>query len=679
MAALALSGLGVMTAATADHDRSLPGSFFEIDDDANMTVQHGEPWLDWATVDESQQTDTVDPKNDDSFTGGSKEDTEVPSISTGSIPPNKSDLKSFGVYLETNESGRFLNLYWSRVQNPSGTTNMDFELNQSTVISANGVTPVRTSGDILIQYDLAQGGTNPELWVSYWLDADDTGTCEASNSKPCWGQRTNFSDVGDATGSINSTAILAGDSGGIGAQDPFTFGEAQVDFDALAGGTERCISSGSAYLKSRSSDSFTAAMKDFIAPTPINISNCGKVIIRKVTDPVEDPAETMFTFTPAGFQVDPGNGGTPAVPAAFQLGHGEDETFTNVVQGTGSVTETETTGWDLTSISCSASSGVTPVVEMVDGELTGKVTFTIDDAADIVDCTFTNTARGTIVVEKVINDGYVAEDPVDFSFTSTTLTPSPFTLTPSGTGADGKDTKTFSDLAPGSYDVDETVPMYWDEKSAVCVSDLGEGEAGTVDAIDLDAGETITCTFTNEVQKGSLLIVKTAKHAADDDAEDLPLNEIPHAGVNFTVTGGSTPAEGTAATTGSDGTVCVSGLQVSGFAGNYTVKETVPAGYAVVGSDTQSGLVVTNVADCGEGVVTATFQNMPLTDITVSVNSQIVGGTASTMSCVLEGETDELLDSTSTSTAADDTWGDGSGTADDLLPGTYVCTIVVDP
>ena len=55
---------------------------------------------------------------------------------SGSIPPNKSDLKAFGVYTETGEvtlgnpTGKFLELLWTRVQDPSGTTNMDFELNQ---------------------------------------------------------------------------------------------------------------------------------------------------------------------------------------------------------------------------------------------------------------------------------------------------------------------------------------------------------------------------------------------------------------------------------------------------------------------------------------------------------------------------------------------------------------------
>ena len=43
---------------------------------------------------------------------------------------------------------------------------MDFEFNQVERRTGNGVTPVRTAGDLLIQYDLSQGGTNPVLFVS---------------------------------------------------------------------------------------------------------------------------------------------------------------------------------------------------------------------------------------------------------------------------------------------------------------------------------------------------------------------------------------------------------------------------------------------------------------------------------------------------------------------------------
>ena len=93
---------------------------------------------------------------------GAAEDTACPSVVDGSIPPNKSDLKTFGVYFEDSAQGRYLHMFWHRVQEPSGTTNMDFEFNQSETISGNGVTPVRTAGDALIQYDLSLPVTSVE-------------------------------------------------------------------------------------------------------------------------------------------------------------------------------------------------------------------------------------------------------------------------------------------------------------------------------------------------------------------------------------------------------------------------------------------------------------------------------------------------------------------------------------
>ena len=38
-------------------------------------------------------------------------------------------------------------------------------------------------------------------------------------------------------------------------------------------------------------------MKDFIAPQPVNIANCGSVVIRKQTDPDENPNATTFSYT----------------------------------------------------------------------------------------------------------------------------------------------------------------------------------------------------------------------------------------------------------------------------------------------------------------------------------------------------------------------------------------------
>jgi hypothetical protein len=645
VAITAMIMVGIPAALASHPEVSLPGSNFEIDTDANLRVDDPSPSIDWANVNETRRADPFIGSQDDSFGQGTKEDTAVPTVVNGSIPPNKSDLLTFGVYLETTASGaRFLNMFWHRVQEPQGTTNMDFEFNQSSVLSTNGVTPVRTAGDLLVQYDLSQGGTNPVLFLSRWVTSGAASQCEASNSVPCWGTKTNLTAAGDATGSINTSAIPAAQSDGLGNISPRTFGEAQLDFDALTGGggTTTCVSFGSAYLKSRSSDSFTAALKDFIAPATLNISNCGSVIIRKETDPDEDPNTTVFGYTKA----------FPTAPAStntFTLVDDGSKSFNNVLFGTGYTVDEDVipAGWELASIDCNVaghpSVGVTPTISVADG----TVTFDIDAATDVLDCTYTNRARGAIIVEKITDDGQGA-----FNFTSNTLTPSAFTLTTTGPGAAGKDSRTFADLAPGTYDVAETVPAGWNLVSATC--DDGSSPA----SIGLSAGETVTCTFHDARETGAIVITKTRKHAADGPGDH------PHQGVEFVITGGNLPAGGTTVTTGADGKACLGDLLLSSFAGDYTVTEKVPAGYH--GSPASDTVTVTTESTCGDGNEAAAgpFHNTPLTNVTVSVDSQVPGGTSSTIDCVLDsaGPGDDVTLS-----------------LNDLEPGTVTCTIVIDP
>ena len=621
--------LGVPAALGNHPEVSLPGSSFEIDTNANLKVDDAAPSIDWTSFVETRKADAASGSGDDSLGGGSKEDDPAPSVVDGSIPPNKSDLLNFGIYLETTGSGaRFLNLFWHRVQEPSGTTNMDFEFNQLGTPSANGVTPVRSEGDLLIQYDLAQGGTNPILFKSVWVTQGATSQCEASNSLPCWGTKTNLTAAGDATGSINTTAIPSGEADGLGPISARTFGEAQLDFDALTGGISSCTSFGSAYLKSRSSDSFTSALKDFIAPVSTNLNNCGTVIIRKVTDPVSNPTDVVFPYTKS-FTTAPATAGT------FNLGHGQSQTYNNVLPGTGyTVAEgTLPTGWDFVSVDCSASTGVTPT------SVVGKtVTFTIDSASDILDCTYTNRARGTIIVEKI------SEVAGAFDFTSSTLSPAAFTLTTTGAGAAGKDSDTFANLSPGTYDVAETVPAGWNLDSATC------SDGSSPASIGLSAGETVTCTFTNVRERGAIVVTKTRKHAASGPGDH------PHPGVDFTVNG-QTKA------TDSNGQACFDGLLL----GSYNVTESLPAGYSADGPLTKS-VQVSVESTCANGAAVS-FGNTPLTDVTVSVNSQVDGGTASTINC----------DGTEVDTGSN---GDGSLTLEDLEPtdpDVITCTILIDP
>ena len=132
----------------------------------------------------------------------------------------------------------------------------------------------------------------------------------------------------------------------------------------------------------------------------------------------------------------------------------------------------------------------------------------------------------------------------------------------------------------------------------------------------------------------------------------------------------------TTVTTNAQGKACLGGLVLSGFVGNYTVHETEPAGYQ--GEADKSVTVDTNASCTGDPYAgeSVSFHNTPLTDVTVSVDSLVDGGTASTIRCVDGSGALVVEDNTFTP-------GDTSVTAEDLLPTapgtTLVCTIVVDP
>lgn len=636
----------IFGSARASHpEASLPGSNFEIDVDANLKLDDPAPSVDWGSLahpngPELRQTDKPTGQTDDSYKGGVKEDTPCPGETTGTIPNNKSDLLTFHIYKEPGSGNQpgFLNLAWSRVSDPSGTTLMDFEFNQSTTPCSQGPNVVRTTGDLLIEYAIDQGGARADISGRFWngtawgnpIDLDAGTDCGGG---PC------------AVGTINQSVIAAGDSDGLGQKQARTFGEAQIDL-RLIFHDNSCVSFGSAMLKSRSSDAFTSQLKDFITPVHIDLQNCGNVIIRKQTSP--DGATDLFGYT-KNFPTDPSSANT------FTLADdGVKDYMDSVLFGSGyTVAENALpSGWDFVNVDCSASTGVTPSIAGT------QVTFSIDSNEDVLDCTYHNQARGTIIVEKITDDGSGS-----FNFTSATLSPSPFTLTTSTAGNGGKDSRTFSNLAAGTYDVAESVPAGWTLVSSTC----SDGSAPS--AIGLSGGETVTCTFHDKRDTGSILITKMRKHAADGPGAH------PHAGVTFTITGGGLSPSGVNVVTNASGQACLDGLVLSSFVGDYTVTETVPGGYAADGN-TAKTVNVTTKSTCGDGKeASVSFSNTPLTNVTVSVDSQINGGTASTIVC-----TDAGGNVYNGSTSAN---GDGSLTVNNLKPTnptvTLTCTITVDP
>ena len=517
---LALLLLAVPAAA------NLAGSPFDAGD-GNLVLD--DEAQDWANAPNLKVgLDKPTGQQDDSFGQGTKEDTPVPTVVDGSIPNNKSDLLRFYVANQRVSGKEFLYLAWERVQEPNGTTNMDFEFNQSSDPSGNGVTPVKTPGDVLIKYDLSRGGTQPSLGYHIWTA---TGPCEAANDAPCWGPLQSL--AGNFEGSINGGPV----------SDPIppdaprslsarTFGEAAInltDSGILPPGV--CKHFGAAYLKSRSSDSFVSELKDFIAPIPVDISNCGTIIIRKQTDP--NGAAGSFDYSTTG----------GLSPASFSLSDDGVRTYSDVISGSYSVTEADPApGFDFVSLVCSATPGSSAT--------TSGRTVSIELSADgIVDCTYTNRQRGRILIDKVTDP---SGDPTSFDFT---LTGGPSALNQSFSLTDAAAPHDSGLVVPGAgYSAAETVPVGWDLVSSTC------SDGSPIGNIDVGPGETVTCTFTDRA-RGSLKIVKK------DDAGNLL------AGAEFTLFQGGT----------------AKGSCVTDVAGTCTISDLVPGVYDLVETITPAG------------------------------------------------------------------------------------------
>jgi hypothetical protein len=492
---------------------------------------------------------------DNAFGGGTKEDDPNVNVVTGSIPPQKSDLTRFYEASEFANNSNFLYLAWERT-NSLGSANMDFEINQKTqpdLTTTGAKTLNRTAGDLLVTFDFTNGGGRPTLGLLTWVTTGPTSQCFSSNSLPCWGNHVTLNST-NSIGAVNNLDAVT---------DPFLpgtnnigvnrFGEAAINLTAAGvfpPGT--CEAFGSVFLKSRSSASFPAEVKDFVAPVPVNISNCGTINIIKHTNPRGVDQNFSYTST---------------IPDPAQ----------------GSTTPT-----------CTLDS--TPS------------SFTLND------------------------DAGVDPDPI----------------------AGSANTEHCVNVPAGSYTVTEgTLTANFVLESLTCTP--GGSQDGTDPAkanITVVPGGTVTCTYTNKQQLGAIKVTKTRKHAADGPGDH------PHAGVSFTV-------NGVTKQTDANGVACFDGLAFA----TYTVHETVPAGYHVVAND--KSVTVDNNATCSANPYvgeTVSFHNTPLTDLRVAVNSQVDGGTASTVTCTPAGPS-----------GSTNTNGDFDGTTTDLEPGTYTCVVVVDP
>lgn len=256
----------------------------------------------------------------------------------------------------------------------------------------------------------------------------------------------------------------------------------------------------------------------------------------------------------------------------------------------------------------------------------------------------------------------------NFSYSTTGgLLPSPGTFTLNDTGNTSADsagnTKVFDNLQPGTYTVTEGADPSGFAFGSLSCTGAGGSSSGKVATAVITGGSDITCVYTNNQQLGAIKISK---------ASIKP--NTPLAGAVFSITGpgGYTNSVTTA---GAGGTICVDGLTF----GTYVVTETAaPTGYAIDDTSGHNVVVDTNTTCAADPYVGEVFSatDTPLTNIVATATSQVAGGTASRVTCVNSASVNiGNSPQPSASTFSDP----ASVTATGVRPGTYTCTIIVDP
>ena len=330
----------------------------------------------------------------------------------------------------------------------------------------------------------------------------------------------------------------------------------------------------------------------------------GSIIVEKQTEP--DGSTQTFAFSG---------------DATGSISDGQQIIVNDLVPGTYSSVEAVPAGWDLTAIACD------------DGDSTGDLataTATFNLAAgETVTCVFTNTQRGTIIVEKQTTpDG--ATDVFNFSGDA------------AGNISDDQQI-VVDDLVPGNYSSVESALTGWNLTGIACDDANSSGDVASATAnFVLDAGETVTCVFTN-TQGGSITVEKQTD--PDGSAQ------------TFDFSGD------VAGTISDDGTITVPVEP-----GTYTSTETVIAGWdltaIVCDDDDSTGDIASATATfevaAGEAV-RCVFTNTQRS--TIVVVKETVGG-------------DDTFDFTSTtlvpaSFSLTTVAGSASTSFGDLTPGSY--------
>jgi len=420
----------------------------------------------------------------------------------------------------------------------------------------------------------------------------------------------------DSDPTLSNTKVFNGLTSGT-----YTITEESASEWTLA--SKSCVSSGTGSVATETTNgvSINYVGGEDVTCTFTNTINTGSITVTKYTEPAG--FNQFFTFNLGG-----------AATSSTELIDDSSHLFGNLLPGDYTLSEDVPSGWDLSGITCDSES-------FVNGG-----TISLSPGEDVF-CIFTNTKYGTIIVEKQTDpDAAVGE----FTFTGDV----------SGTIGDGGQLQVGS-LLPGTYYSTESDPTPdFDLTNIACSDNNSFGNIGERKAtINLEAGETVTCTFTN-TQRGSI-----SGHKYEDADGDEGTD------------GDRTPIEGWVielwewvnnafSPTGQTNTTDASGYYVFNdlLSGSYQVKEQLETGWSNILST-----IIDVILDPGEEDTNNDFANFENVTVTACKVVDLDGdiGTTEDQSSYEGWEVNLLVDSQIDDTQ--DTGVDGCYTWEDLGPG----------
>ena len=229
---------------------------------------------DWATRPYESILDSTDPHM--VFAGGNKgkENDRASWEITDGNAPDKADLTRIytdferGTYTVNGEE-EFAALLRIGAERVSGTgdTWVSFELNQASSgpFVINGVPTTPTNGDLLVTFWFPGNvGDTPIVQLHQW-------------SNGSWGTPSGV-DPDSMLAAVNTSTITNPFGDSLSARK---FLELSIDVSFLFGPDAPCLSFAEGWARSRSSDSGSANLQDFVAPFPFGFDTCADVTLKK--------------------------------------------------------------------------------------------------------------------------------------------------------------------------------------------------------------------------------------------------------------------------------------------------------------------------------------------------------------------------------------------------------------